>query len=233
MSQIEELQVRLTRALDRIGQGIEGMPAGGPTHEDYEALRGRAEAAESELAETQESLAAARDQAESDIAAAIEEARTKAAEDLQRALAEAQESAPTPESAEDGETPDTVALQEALEDERMANAQLEERLRVLRDRLTEAESEEARPAPSPDAMAELDETLQRLRAANEELMATNAALREANAQGVGEPDLINKGMEAELEGLRAARAAEAAEASAVMGALTPLLAGAVEEGAQQ
>ena len=40
---------------------------------------------------------------------------------------------------------DVGALQEALEDEKMANSQLEERLRVLRDRLAQAEA----PNPPP------------------------------------------------------------------------------------
>ena len=46
---------------------------------------------------------------------------------------------------------------------------------------------------------------------------------EANEEGVGEPDLINKSMLAEIESLRAARAADLAEANIILGALTPLL----------
>ena len=52
MSQIEDLQARITRALDRIEQGIDGMQPAGPAPEEFEALRRRAEAAEQALAET-------------------------------------------------------------------------------------------------------------------------------------------------------------------------------------
>lgn len=236
MSQIENLQGRITRALDRIGQGIDGLQPG-PAPEDYEALRGRAEAAEEALAETQEALAAAREQAEVDRDAAVSAVRAEAAEQIERAVAEAQasfDSVPVPETinAASGVAQNADDLQAALEEEQMANAQLEERLRVLKARLVEAQAATS-AAPATVSMTALDAELQKLRAANEELMATNAALREANAQGVGEPELINRGMEAELEGIRAARAAEAAEAGAVLDALTPLLAETAEEEKQE
>ena len=72
-------------------------------------------------------------------------------------------------------------------------------------------------------VAAMDLELQRLRKANDQLRQSNAALRTANEEGVGEPHLINKAMLAELEGLRAARAADVAEASSIIGALAPLL----------
>ena len=75
-------------------------------------------------------------------------------------------------------------------------------------------------------MARLDMDLQRLREANDRLRDSNAALRAANEEGVGAPDLINKAMLAELEALRAARATEAAEAGAILSRLQPLLAAA-------
>ncbi|QFT63215.1 hypothetical protein [Roseivivax sp. THAF30] len=118
-----------------------------------------------------------------------------------------------------------TALQAALEDERIANAQLEERVRAIREKQDSevaklrAEAEEARAA-----LAGLDSDLQRLRHANDMLTATNEEMRRALEENVGEPHLINKAMLAELESLRAARAADAAESRAVLGALTPLLA---------
>ncbi|CAM9972660.1 MAG: hypothetical protein CMF72_23805 [Mameliella sp.] len=227
MSQIEDLQSRITRALDRIGQGIDGLNPG-PAPEDYEALRGRAEAAEQELAQTREAFAAAREQAEADLDAAVAAVRVDAAAEMERALAEAQTTSDTDE----GDTPEVTELKEALDEEQMANAQLQERLRVLKARMAEAEAPTGTEPAGSASLAALDAELQKLRAANEELMAANAALREANAQGVGEPELINRGMEAELEALRAARSAEAAETGAVLDALTPLLAEAAEDGRQ-
>ncbi|WP_299614282.1 hypothetical protein [uncultured Tateyamaria sp.] len=119
---------------------------------------------------------------------------------------------------------DTAALQAALDDEKVVNAQLTERVRRLSERQDNAEANaKAATAAAETRMSELDLELQRLRKANEQLRESNAALRAANEDGVGEPHLINKSMMAELEGLRAARAADVAEASSIIGALTPLL----------
>lgn len=142
--------------------------------------------------------------------------------------------------AEREDTGGGAELAQALEEEKLANAQLEERLRALRarhgdelaalraelDRTAEVEAMRADLAAQSEAMGRLDMDVQRLRQANDQLRKSNAALRTANENGVGEPHLINKAMLAELEGLRAARATDAAEASAVLAKLEPLLASA-------
>ena len=126
---------------------------------------------------------------------------------------------------------------EALEEERLANAQLQERLKSLHKKheeevaalnakikeLAELETLKNDIAEQANAMSRLDIGLQRLRKANEQLRESNAALRDANEEGVGEPHLINKAMLAELEALRAARAADTAEAEAILTKLAPLL----------
>ena len=117
--------------------------------------------------------------------------------------------------------PDMV---QALEDERTANAQLSERVRSLKTR-SDAETATLRSQveEAQARMAQLDVELQRVRRANAELTEACAALQEANAEGVGDPHLINRAMLAELEGLRAARVADVAESSAILAALGPLL----------
>lgn len=119
--------------------------------------------------------------------------------------------------------PDPDTLQQ-LEDERTANAQLQERVRALRTK-SEAELSGLRAQAGEDAarMAQLDIELQRVRRANQQLSDACAALREANAEGVGDAHLINKTMLAELEALRAARAADVAEASVILASLQPLV----------
>ncbi|MEP1356369.1 MAG: hypothetical protein ABJX32_13370 [Tateyamaria sp.] len=118
----------------------------------------------------------------------------------------------------------TAELQAALDDEKTANAQLTERVRKMSDRQEEALAEARAAAEATQTrVAAMDLELQRLRKANDQLRESNAALRTANQEGVGEPHLINKAMMAELEGLRAARAADVAEASSILGALGPLL----------
>ena len=120
-----------------------------------------------------------------------------------------------------GPDPETV---QALEEERVANEQLRARVRALKTR-SDAEMAEMRALveESQARMGQLDVELQRVRRANQQLQDTCEALRDANAEGVGDADLINKSMLAELEGLRAARAADVAEASAILAALTPLV----------
>ncbi len=127
--------------------------------------------------------------------------------------------------------PDPETLQ-ALEDERTANAQLTERVRALKTK-SDAEMAEMRAQleEGEARMAQLDVELQRLRRANAELTEACAALSDANSEGVGDANLINKAMLAELEGLRAARASDVAETSAILAALTPLLDGAASHSA--
>ena len=107
---------------------------------------------------------------------------------------------------------------------------------VLQEKLASAtaaaEAAQARPQADADPqysealeakLSVLDRDLQALRAANEQLLAANAALRAANAEGGGQPELINQALEAEIEGLRAARAADKAEVDVVIARLAPLL----------
>lgn len=119
---------------------------------------------------------------------------------------------------------ETAALAAALDEEKLANAQLTERLRTLNARYDAAAREAQAAKDAADTRVEtLDLELQRLRKANDQLRQSNTDLRNANQEGVGEPHLINKAMMAELEALRAARAADVAEATSIIGALTPLL----------
>lgn len=146
MSDIVELERRITAALERIGRGVETMKAGAATA-----------------------------------------------------------------SASDSE--DMAAMQSALEDERVANRQLEERLKALKERNEELES---RAEALRDAAERAEASASRLKAANERLRENNAALRAANAQGLGDGHLINKSMTEEITALRAARAADAAEVDAIL-----------------
>ena len=149
------------------------------------------------------------------------------------------QAAPEPAPAAEAPAGPNENMAEALEEERTANAQLTERLRVLRqkneaelsDLRQEAEELRQRLTEGESAFGRLDTELQRVRRANAQLSEACAALQEANAEGVGEPHLINKAMMAEREALRAARAAEAAEAEAILAALAPLV-GAEQEPAQ-
>lgn len=116
-------------------------------------------------------------------------------------------------------------LTEALDEERMANAQLNERLRVVRDK--DAGDKAALEAHVADLTAQLEAQsvdLNRLRRSAEQMTAEMADLRDVAQMGVTEPEHINKAMLAELEALRSARTSEAEELAEIVAALNPLIA---------
>ncbi|HHH89312.1 MAG TPA: hypothetical protein ENK45_01965 [Aliiroseovarius sp.] len=169
MSEIAELEGRITAALDRIGQGLDAL---GPKADPAVAQ-----------------------------AAAQETARLRA----------------------------------ALEEEKKTNAQLEERVRAIKEkqeftvtRLTE-EVERLR-----SILERGESDTQGMLRAMSQLRDNNAALRDAVRRGLAEPHLVNKSMMAELEALRAMRAADRTELDAVLAEfaplVTPLFDGAREEG---
>lgn len=116
------------------------------------------------------------------------------------------------------------SLRTRLDEERTVNAQLEERVRALKERQDGRVAQlEAEVADGRQRLASADNALQALRQTNAELRDTAAQLREALTRGVAEPQLINRAMLAELEALRAARAVDLAEVNAVIAELRPLL----------
>lgn len=127
-------------------------------------------------------------------------------------------------SAASGDSGDAEALRAELEAERVANQQLEERVRAIKDKqetmIARLEGEVSRLR---EALTARDGEVQRMRSVNDELRASNKALREANAKGLPDADMVNSAMVAELEGLRAQRAAERAEIDEVLATLEPLL----------
>ncbi len=138
-----------------------------------------------------------------------------------RELAEA---APAPSDTGPTDTAALAALQDALDEERMANAQLTDRLRAIREQGGSTESglksEVETLTRALDAQG-LD--VQRLSSTVAQLREDLRRLREAAEQGVVDPSLINRAMLAELEALRATRAAEANEMNDIMSALVPIL----------
>lgn len=132
--------------------------------------------------------------------------------------------APAGDAPEAAGADEIETLRTQLSEEKLANAQLEERVRALRQKQeAQATRSEAELVTLRETMEQLDAELARLRKANAQLQDSNAALRAANQAGVGEPHLINKSMMAELESMRAARQVDLAEVQAIKGALVPLL----------
>ena len=119
-----------------------------------------------------------------------------------------------------------------LAEEQSTNAQLEQRVRRLRERqqgfLTKLEADIGK---QQSAMRKLDEDLQKLRLANEQLRQSNHALRTANEAGVADAELINKAMMEEIVTLHAARSADQSEAQVVITSLNVLLQKTASSGA--
>lgn len=152
---------------------------------------------------------------------------------------------PEPEPTPEPEGPDRAELMQQLEDERLANAQLEERIVALNAQVTaleeaQAQAEAEPPAPSTGAdpevvaaqaqqLARLDMELYQLRRANEQLVQSSEELRKAAETQSVDPMLINQAMLSEIDGLRRARAADKAEIETLLAQLEPLVAQATED----
>lgn len=112
---------------------------------------------------------------------------------------------------------DFAKLNEDLDEERMLNAQLSERLRVVNDKhAAEKAALLAELSDQADELAKLREGMANL---TDEL----DDLRSIAERGVTEPEHIDHAMQAELDALRAARKADAAELADIKAALTPLI----------
>ena len=121
-------------------------------------------------------------------------------------------------------TAELITVQTALDEERMAHAQLAERLKMLRDQ--DAKAQAALTAEVAALTRQLDAQgldVQRLSGTVAQLREELRRLREAAEPGMADPQLINRTMLAELEALRATRAAETTEMAEIIAALTPIL----------
>ncbi len=122
---------------------------------------------------------------------------------------------------------DAVAsLENQLEEERSANAQLVERVQSLKDRQENQVAQlEKSLAAAKTADAEKNLILQKLKSSVEELRDQVARLTEANRGMVGDAELINTSMMAELEAMRASRRADVAEVDEILTQIEPHLEG--------
>ena len=131
-----------------------------------------------------------------------------------------------------GEADELAPLRDALDEERMANAQLNERLKVVKAKETQAQSR---------LSGQVDQLTRQLDAGGLEILRMKKTviqlreelrrLREAAEQGLSDPHLINRALQAELDALRATRAAETFEMEEILVALNPLLTEEAEENA--
>lgn len=126
--------------------------------------------------------------------------------------AQAQAAAPASE--------DVAVLRALLEEERTANAQLQERLRAVKDKDLVVQSQLQEKVEKMTRQLDVQGLeLQRMRKTAISLREQLRVLREAQAAGLAEPHLVNKAMLAELDALRATRLTEMAELDEIAAAL--------------
>ncbi|MFQ3183584.1 MAG: chromosome segregation ATPase [Octadecabacter sp.] len=154
---------------------------------------------------------------------------TAALDRIKTGLGKLTTSAQAPEGDGNGTPTETLYAQMAelgtkLNEEQSVNAQLEERVKRLRERQDGKLAElESRVSTARTSATEMDRELQRLRQVNAELRDINVQLREAVSAAVSDPQLINNSMLVELEALRATRAADAAEMDSILLELMPII----------
>ncbi len=116
----------------------------------------------------------------------------------------------------------TAALRAQLEDERALTVRLQKQLRVSKEREAKGDTQ----GKIDKLTQELDVQgleMQRMRRVNTALLQQVEALREAQMNGVTEPQLVNKALVVELDALRALRLTEMAEMDEILAALEPHL----------
>ncbi|WP_298908701.1 hypothetical protein [uncultured Aliiroseovarius sp.] len=124
-----------------------------------------------------------------------------------------------------GNADEVDALNRQLDEERTANAQLNERLSTLKDQMSEKLVVVENALSQLQAqLAQAEASADALRQTNQELRNSSDALRAAAATGVVEPALINEAMGDELSALRATQQADRAELDAVLSELTAMTA---------
>lgn len=118
----------------------------------------------------------------------------------------------------------TGELQDALLTEQTANAQLTERLRVVKEREANQAAEAAEKVDRlTRALDAQGLELQRMKKTVIQLRESLRALREAQTEALADPHLVNRAMLTELEALRATRLTEMAQMEEILAELHPLI----------
>lgn len=147
---------------------------------------------------------------------------SSALERIGRAVALAEERADSAVSDEGGIASEEMVaevgrLNEALEHEKDNNAQMEERVRAIHEKQQsfvaslEEEVEQLRRQ-----LMDHDGEMQKMRSVNAQLRANNTQLREANAEGVSDPNLVNVALMGELDAIKVVRDADALELDVIL-----------------
>jgi chromosome segregation ATPase len=212
MSDISELEGRLTAALERIARGVDGMQAAVAEPDEGEDVQALRRALENEalvtaqMEERVRALTARQTELEEELGAA-QTAKTDAEDALKTAESQAEDTSAALLTAEAAaEAADTKAAAEDAPAQDAAVAADVEQNRVM--------------------LAELGKRLRRLRQMARRERSANQVLREqVEKDGMVDPSAVNGALKADLDTLSALREAESAETAVILEELRPLVHG--------
>ncbi|SMP10882.1 hypothetical protein [Shimia sagamensis] len=232
MSDISELEGRLTAALERIARGVDGMQAAVAEPDEGEDVQALRRALENEalvtaqMEERVRALTARQTELEEELGAA-QTAKTDAEDALKAAESTAEDTSAALLTAE--------ARAEAAETAAAAAADAAEEAASQAGSVPESAGD---VAPAEDAalteaveenrvmLAELGTRLRRLRQMARRERSANQVLREqVEKDGMVDPSAVNGALKADLDTLSALREAESAETAVILAELRPLVHG--------
>lgn len=241
MSDISDLESRLSAALERIGRGVADMgpalaesvvaPEAQDMGEEVASLRRALEHEAEASAQLEERLRAVNQkQTELEAAAEAAEDKVKAAEaevaELRAAVDADSEGGEEADARIDELTAKVAELEAALETEKAGRISAEADAQGARNALAAAASGDGSEAlaANREVMEQMAQRLRRMRRMSKGVRENNERLRAVAEEKVVDAALINDSLKAEIDSLKALREAEIAEANVILSELTPMLA---------
>ncbi|MEQ9694015.1 hypothetical protein [Shimia sp. SDUM112013] len=229
MSEISDLESRISAAMDRIGRSLEGLSGGAGAAEETEALRQQLEDEKTALAQLETrntALAARQEELEAEVTSLRAEAEASRSyvdagqAELEKAQQEAEEAKAQATAAQSEIESLRADLEQAQADaaEKAAQVEAESEAAATAATLAPIDLDENR-----DAITQLSKRLRRLRITSRQLREANNLLREAAEKNLPDHTLVNKALQAELNNLKAERDVERAEMDVIVGSLGPML----------
>ncbi len=222
MSDISDLENRISAAMDRISRGLETVTSPAPETntaelESLQSALANEKLANAQLTERLNALNGRIEELERDLESsgdAVEKA-VEAREAAELLLASARVDAASAAAARD-------AVESDVEQARAQLAEQAEKLQEL-ETLEEQKMQDLDLEQSRDALIQFERRLTRMRRTSRQLRGANQQLRDAAESGLSDPNLINQSLVTELNNLKATRAAEVAEMDVITSALRPML----------
>ncbi|MFY0660975.1 MAG: hypothetical protein JXR15_10810 [Shimia sp.] len=232
MSDISELEGRLTAALERIARGVDGMQAAVAEPDEGEDVQALRRALENEalvtaqMEERVRALTARQTELEEELGAA------------QAAQSDAEEALKTAEGKAEETSASLLAAEARAEAAETAAAAVADAAEEAAENADSSAGETADPAPAEDGalaaaveenrvmLGELGKRLRRLRQMARRERSANQVLREqVEKEAMVDPSAVNEALKADLDTLSALREAESAETAVILAELRPLVHG--------